>query len=174
MKIAKKLKTIVHGNPTRSPLSFYINLCNPGECRKMHSIKNTSEWSIIASEDDIPVLFFHVVLSTAPLFSPSIPRQLFLHYLLSAGLLFATCFLKPTAISVSWLSACFQDSLSSHSCSFNLCELNNNCNNVSFLRFLISFIRLKHFNLTFLKFLIAFQVRLKGTISWDFHKTFKS
>ena len=38
-------KTIVHGCPifSRGPLSFYINLCNPGECRKMNSVKNTSE-----------------------------------------------------------------------------------------------------------------------------------
>ena len=59
-------KTIVHGSPifSRGPLSFYINLCNPGECRKMRPVKNTSEWSMIASDDDIRVLFFHVVLST--------------------------------------------------------------------------------------------------------------
>ena len=43
MKIRKK--TIVDGRPIfpRGPLSFYINLCNPGECRKMRSVKNTSE-----------------------------------------------------------------------------------------------------------------------------------
>jgi len=63
MKIPKK--TIVHGSPalSRGPLSFYINLCNPGRCRKMRSVKNTSG-SIIAREDNICVLFFHVVLST--------------------------------------------------------------------------------------------------------------
>ena len=39
-------KTIVHGSPifSRCPLSFYINLCKPGECHKMHSIKNTSDF----------------------------------------------------------------------------------------------------------------------------------
>ena len=39
MKIQNK--KIVHGNPTfsRGPLSFYINLCNPGECRTMRSVK---------------------------------------------------------------------------------------------------------------------------------------
>jgi len=38
-------KTIVDGRPifSRGPLSFYINLCNPGECRKMRSVKNTSD-----------------------------------------------------------------------------------------------------------------------------------
>jgi len=38
-------KTIVHGSPIffRGPLSFFLNLCNPGECRKMRSVKNTSE-----------------------------------------------------------------------------------------------------------------------------------
>ena len=60
MKIKKK--TIVHGSPifSRGPLSFYINLCYPGECRKMAPLKIPQN----ACEDDIRVLFFHVVLST--------------------------------------------------------------------------------------------------------------
>ena len=45
---------------SRGPLSFYINLYNPGECRERRTVKKPE----ISSEDDIRVLFFHVVLST--------------------------------------------------------------------------------------------------------------
>ena len=51
-------------NILQGSIYFYINLCNPGECARCTPLKILENDAIIASEDKIFVIFYHIVLST--------------------------------------------------------------------------------------------------------------
>ena len=64
----EKKQLLMEGQYSPGAHSFYINLCNPGECHKMHSVKNTtdSKWR----RNSCVVLSRCSFYSTGPTFCP--------------------------------------------------------------------------------------------------------